>query len=261
MQTGLPEPKADNKQRQEMKIVSAHATLSEPLPERGQYGARALAKDYRLSVEALSSQLDLSQRGSSALLLSRALELVTEADRMLADQRARIDLLERLSVTDELTELYNRRGFFRQMERQFALARRHAETGVLAMLDLDDFKAINDTHGHVAGDRVLMAVAARIRTSLRETDIIARLGGDEFAIGLTRSSAEGGLRQASRIVEGIGELTVTVDGKPISLAASIGAAPYDGHRSLDEIMAEADRALYTSKRRKRRARRRARRAG
>ncbi len=236
--------------------MSTHATFSDDAftstsaPETG-----LTAEAYRKSLEILSSQVDPSKPNSSALLLSRALELVSEAEQMLAVQRERIVHLERLSVTDELTELFNRRGFLSQMQRQLALARRHGETGVLAMFDLDDFKAINDRFGHPFGDQALIAVANRLRKTLRETDIIARIGGDEFAIGLTRCSIVGGMEQISRIEREIGKVEISTGDTQVNLAASIGAAPYDGRAGIDEVISKADAALYAAKR-KRKAERR-----
>lgn len=231
--------------------MSTHATFTDEgflSPSTLDEGLTAEA--YRKSLEALSSQVDPSKPNSSALLLSRALELVSEAEQMLAVQRARIVHLERLSVTDELTELFNRRGFLSQMQRQLALARRHGETGVLAMFDLDDFKAINDRFGHPLGDQALIAVANRLRKTLRETDIIARLGGDEFAIGLTRCSIAGGMDQISRIENEICKVELSAGKEKICLAASIGAAPYDGRAGIDEVISKADAALYAAKRKR-----------
>jgi len=229
--------------------MSTHATFSTAIHTEGLLDtSQPIEETYRQSLEMLSSQFDVSEPKSSALLLSRALELVSEAEQMLAAQRERIVQLERLSVTDELTELYNRRGFLTQIQRQLALAKRHNETGILAMFDLDDFKAINDRFGHPCGDRALIAVGQKLRSILRETDIIARLGGDEFAIGLTRCSIVGGMEQIARIEEEIANITLEENGESVSLGASIGAAPYDGRQSVDEIIAQADAALYAAKR-------------
>lgn len=236
--------------------MSTHATFSELLPEDfPALDDEPSAEAYRRSLATLTTQLKVTEPSSSALLLSRALELVTEAEQMLADQRARIVQLERLSVTDELTELFNRRGFLSQMQRQFALAKRHGETGVLAMLDLDGFKAINDRFGHPVGDRALVAVGARIKETLRETDIVARLGGDEFAIGLTQCSVAGGMEKISHIEMAIAELAITAKGQRVMLGASIGAAPYDGSQKMDDVISQADHALYAAKSRQRTRRR------
>ncbi|MEM1398819.1 MAG: GGDEF domain-containing protein [Pseudomonadota bacterium] len=231
--------------------MSSHATFAEVIINEGTLDAsKPVEEVYRQSLEKLSSQFDVSEPKSSALLLSRALELVSEAEQMLAAQRARIVQLERLSVTDELTELYNRRGFLSQFQRQLSLARRHGETGVLAMLDLDDFKMINDQYGHPVGDRALVAVATKLRSILRQSDIIARLGGDEFAVGLTRCSVDGGMEQISRIEAEIGKLQLVEHDRYLPLTASIGAAPYDGKQTLDEVIAVADAALYEAKRKR-----------
>jgi diguanylate cyclase (GGDEF)-like protein len=125
----------------------------------------------------------------AAALVEQALALAEEREAQLRAQESRIRELESLSVTDPLTGLLNRRGFQEAMERTLAACRRHGEDGVLAYIDLDGFKQVNDSFGHGAGDTMLRHVAALLTRTVRATDYIARLGGDEFAIVFTNTTS------------------------------------------------------------------------
>ena len=115
-------------------------------------------------------------------LLERALMYAAQAEQQIATQNERIEYLQGLSFTDELTGLFNRRGFSEQLKRTLASARRYGHTGVLIYCDIDGFKDFNDLYGHCAGDAVLRHVASISENALREIDTVARLGGDEFAM-------------------------------------------------------------------------------
>src|SRR5258708_38522779 len=105
---------------------------------------------------------------------------MAEGARKLQQQRGRMEYRESLSVTDELTQIKNRRGFMTDLQRALAESKRNGNGGVLLMIDLDGFKAINDTHGHAAGDEVLIHAAGVLNGHIRPSDTVARLGGDEF---------------------------------------------------------------------------------
>ena len=163
-------------------------------------------------------------------------------------QGAREDA-ERQAVTDPLTGIANRRGFEAAMLRAVAAAGRGVGF-VLMHLDLDRFKAVNDTWGHAAGDAVLAAVADVLRANTRAADTIARIGGDEFALILAPFSDEDGLDALGhRIIEGI-ERPVPFEGGVLSVSASIGACvgPAFSQAQPDALQAEADEALYAAKR-------------
>ena len=151
---------------------------------------------------------------------------------------------------DALTGLPNRAHFMDRLERELGRARKTEAEVAVAFLDLDQFKAINDTHGHEAGDRLLQLVAQRVRARLRRDDTVARLGGDEFALvlaDLRSEPAPGELIQ--RIVDSL-SLPYEVGGKRFSCAASVGIAlyPSDGE-DAETLLAHADHAMYESKRR------------
>jgi diguanylate cyclase (GGDEF)-like protein len=162
-------------------------------------------------------------------------------------QRRRIEQLHRLSTTDELTGLNNRRGFEEAMQRTLSAARRHHDGGALAYLDCDDFKSINDRHGHAAGDAALMAIAAILKRDTRTSDVIARLHGDEFAVLLVRSGSATGMARLRLLEHVVNQSSVSFQGATIPLRVSLGIVGYDGHDEVEELVQRADRAMYARK--------------
>ena len=150
-------------------------------------------------------------------------------------------LLEYQANHDPLTGLYNRRRFAEELERALLTAHRYGRPGAVLMMDVDDFKSINDSFGHSAGDATLKAVAAALSSRARETDTIARLGGDEFALVLPEVDP----RHAAQLAEDIRQRVAGMAGEP---HLSIGIAPFaaEGHVAEDVLVA-ADVALYEAK--------------
>ena len=199
---------------------------------------------------ALASLTGALQDGSgpaASFLVRHALDLVREAETVLVAQRRRIAQLERLSATDDLTGLENRRSVMDHLRRHLAAARRHGETGVLALCDLDGFKPVNDRHGHPAGDAVLRHFAALLRRNVRETDVVGRLGGDEFAILLTRCDIDGGLAKVEALRSIADAEAIGWQGNPIRMPASFGAVAYRAGAQAEDLIAAADAALYADK--------------
>ena len=148
---------------------------------------------------------------------------------------------------DPLTGLPNRRLFALEAGKALALAERHGHEFTLLYLDLDGFKAVNDTNGHAVGDEVLCQVATRLKSPLRESDLVARLGGDEFLILLQETEAGSSLSAAKRYQQRL-EQPFDAGGHTIRLRGSIGLAHYPRHgRTLDELVRVADRAMYRAK--------------
>ena len=183
-------------------------------------------------------------------MLERALEAASEVQQRFADQNTRIQYLENLSMTDELTALLNRRGFNDQLRRALASSKRYGDLGVLVVCDLDNFKAINDAYGHAVGDEVLCHTAKILNANVRETDIVARFGGDEFAVLMVQTSWRDGFKRArslnrvlNRSVADLGELRIEIN-------ASFGVEPFGPHDEEDNLVARADMAMYCNKRKK-----------
>ena len=188
--------------------------------------------------------------GDRETLLAWAIESLVAADRRLADLRQRLAHLESISVTDELTRLLNRRGFMAELTRALSWARRSGSGGVLMSCDLDGFKAVNDRHGHAAGNYVLREVSQRLLTQLRRCDAVGRLGGDEFAFLLVGATLAGAKAKANGLARSIEALELSFSGTPIGTSASFGFVRYDGHEDEETLLHRADMAMYDAKRRR-----------
>jgi diguanylate cyclase (GGDEF)-like protein len=154
-----------------------------------------------------------------------------------------------MSVTDDLTGLNNRRGFFMLAEQEMKLARRLKKDLLLVFVDLDDFKSINDTHGHQVGDQALAETAEILRTTFRESDVLARLGGDEFVALAMFSPEETDDIIETRLHQTLAEHNAR-PARRYALSISTGVARFEARnvQSLAELMAIADDALYEQKR-------------
>jgi two-component system cell cycle response regulator len=174
--------------------------------------------------------------------LSRSIRYAVERHRL---QRQLVNL----SLTDELTGLYNRRGFFTLAERQLKLSRRHEQGFIVAIADLDGLKQINDRFGHPEGDRALIASAAILVSTFRDVDIVARLGGDEFAILVVDADDELEHLIRGRLDQQI-EAWNAKSGAAYPVALSLGMARQSVRtlKTIDDLLVKADAALYKSKR-------------
>jgi diguanylate cyclase (GGDEF)-like protein len=161
------------------------------------------------------------------------------------------ETVERQAVTDELTGLFNRRRFQEAMATEVERSKRFGQPVGLVLLDLDDFKAVNDTYGHQQGDLVLREVARVLRETSREIDEPARYGGEELAVVLPGTDLEGAYNLAERVRAGIEELALPLlDGEgALRVTASFGVATLPGSADdMRELVAAADEALYRAKR-------------
>lgn len=182
-------------------------------------------------------------------LLDWALAVVAEAEERLAALQARVTYLEGISVTDELTGLFNRRGFLAELDRAFAAVRRGGPPGVLMVCDLDGFKLVNDRHGHNAGNEVLKQFAALLAGKVRRADTVGRLGGDEFGIILTGATLANARRRAQAVRQLVATTQFAGADAPIRLGASFGFVPFDGSEGVEDLLNRADLAMYGEKRR------------
>lgn len=153
-----------------------------------------------------------------------------------------------LANYDPLTELFNRRRFQEELSQQLAYARRYGTQGALLFLDLDQFKYVNDSLGHAAGDQLLKSLASLLRKRLRDSDIVARLGGDEFAVLMPQADPAQAQGLADQLLTAIRRHTVMVNGHPVSTTASIGIALFpENGITAEELLARADLAMYQAK--------------
>jgi diguanylate cyclase (GGDEF)-like protein/PAS domain S-box-containing protein len=182
----------------------------------------------------------LADPGSEVPLLLLVGRDMTERERLFRE-------VERLSTTDPLTGLSNRRHFDATGQLEILRARRHHRPLSAVMLDVDRFKLVNDAHGHAAGDRVLVAVAALCVAMSRRTDLKARMGGEEFCLLLPETSAASAQQVAERIRTELQGLPFEEAGRSFRVTASMGVAGHAEEESLDGLLGRADRALYRAK--------------
>ena len=176
--------------------------------------------------------------GAVAFVLATGID-ATERDRIEERLRELVD-------QDALTGLVTRRRFEDELERHVVHGRRYGMVGALIVLDLNDFKSINEQHGHREGDRVLVAVAKTLTNRLRETDLLARIGGDQFAVLLPRAKPP----EAERVSQALEEAIAEEVGRPGGgrIEASVGFAPFtDTMGSAEETLLAADAAMYAVK--------------
>ena len=178
------------------------------------------------------------------------MHLAAEVDRLqaeLAAARAKLAELEARADVDPLLDIFNRRGFERELKRALAYVKRYATPAALIYLDLDRFKPVNDTHGHAAGDALLKAIAATIVRSVRTSDTVARLGGDEFVVLLWNLGEAQAAAKAAALEESIGATQTPWNGAVLSVGASAGYAPISPLDEAAEVLARADQAMYLRK--------------
>ncbi len=165
----------------------------------------------------------------------------------LAAAQARIDELQAWADTDFLLNIYNRRGFERELARSIAYIKRYGATGALIVLDVDRLKPINDRFGHAAGDAVLKGVVAVLMRHVRSSDVVGRLGGDEFGLLLWNLTEDSALGKAKALEDAIDQLTFVFKGHAVSAGASAGVALLGPLNEAAAVLEQADRAMYERK--------------
>jgi diguanylate cyclase (GGDEF)-like protein len=180
-----------------------------------------------------------AQIGANALLgLSRYQLVVREKQELM-----------KMAGQDPLTNVYNHGSLYRRLTEEYEVARRYGRPLSYLMLDIDNFKEVNDTLGHRYGDELLKRVAMEIQHTIRKVDVVARYGGDEFGIILPETDIQGGFVQAERIRTAICRTRFHILGRTISTAVSVGIAsvPDDTIGTVEDLVRKADEALYQAK--------------
>lgn len=181
-------------------------------------------------------------------LLERLRIRLADQKRQIAAQAERIRVLESLAITDELTGLLNRRGFHQCLDKALAAASRHNDKGILVLCDLDNFKIINDRHGHIAGDIVLRHVARTLEQHTRRNDSVCRIGGDEFAVLMPRTPPVLAASLTEKLENLVNRQTIDWNGESIRVSGSFGYETFDGGTDPATLFSRADQLLYERKR-------------
>lgn len=167
----------------------------------------------------------------------------------LADERRRVRELERQALVDGLTGLANRRFCADELTKEVARAQRFGEPLALVLIDIDDFKHVNDRWGHPTGDDVLKTFASTLQTNVREIDLAGRWGGEEFVLLLPGTDLEGGHELAERLRSALlHKVFLTLEGQSLHVTASFGIAAFPEAGTQEQLVAAADSALYLAKR-------------
>jgi diguanylate cyclase (GGDEF)-like protein len=158
--------------------------------------------------------------------------------------------LYRLAIHDALTGLYNKRYMMDYLQRELDRSARYGRPLALILFDIDHFKAINDTMGHLAGDVTLRDLAERLRSQICKDDLLARYGGEEFAAVLTETDRATAAELAEQLRRSVEDVSFTFEGRPFSVTISLGVASIHGDESLipQSLIRQADECLYRAKR-------------
>jgi diguanylate cyclase (GGDEF)-like protein len=164
------------------------------------------------------------------------------------DNSRHIEAMEKLAVTDELTDLYNRRAFAGMGDKEVERARRYRRPLSLILFDIDHFKGVNDSYGHPVGDHVLQVLTKLVTRTTRSTDIVCRFGGEEFIVLMPEAGRDEGIAMAERLRQEISRMTIVTAGGTLSLTVSLGVAELQpDDENLESLIARADRAMYQAK--------------
>lgn len=209
--------------------------------------------DFRLHRKLLKNALETADdlrlhKDNMNMLMAMTLAAFQQSETELSAARDRIAQLEQLATTDDMTGLLNRRGFNDAFERELDRTNRSiSEGGLLIMIDLDNFKAINDTYGHAAGDEALKLVSETLKRQIRRMDFAARMGGDEFVILFANAGKNRALDRAQSLALKLNSLVLRWQGSNIPVRASIGVKDYRKGDSLSSVFEEADATMYKAK--------------
>lgn len=202
-----------------------------------------------MSVEDMRDANNLWRLTKAALAAVRNLQGdLNDAKMELIRRQNRIHALERIATTDELTNLTNRRGFLDAFEKEMDRTNRgQVRGGLVIMIDMDNFKSINDTYGHAAGDEALRLVSQTLQAHIRRMDVAARMGGDEFILLFSNADRIGSVDRAQKLARKLNSLTLKWEGDRIPVRASLGIQSYQKGDSIETIFSKADARMYKAK--------------
>ncbi|NTU41982.1 MAG: GGDEF domain-containing protein [Nitrospirales bacterium] len=200
-----------------------------------------------LENETYSARLYVMPRRKPLSYHEDIIRLVVRSMGIALENKLRIQNLENAATIDPLTNCYNRRALDKQMETAIAGAIRYNHPLTVVMIDIDNFKHINDTYGHAAGDKALQAIAKRISSSVRKSDLMARYGGEEFVLLLTETDLQAGAQLAETLRLIIAGRPFDLGSRQVTITASFGVASLKNGSDGTDLLRDADRRLYAAK--------------
>jgi diguanylate cyclase (GGDEF)-like protein len=204
-----------------------------------------------LSPDTPASALGIPEAEFTPRVREAVIGLMNDVERLTREveqMRARLDDASRSADQDMLLPILNRRAFVREITRFISLAERYGTPSSLLYFDLDNFKAVNDAHGHAAGDVVLRHFSDLLASQIRETDVLARLGGDEFGVILSHVTLKQAEKKGASLAQALRDRQPVWQGQVVKLSFSHGAYELRAGENADGAMAEADHAMYAEKR-------------
>jgi diguanylate cyclase (GGDEF)-like protein len=226
---------------------------TESVPKSGyaKPGAGGAATTEAAARTVSASVLGIPEAEFTPRVRDAIMTLMHEVDRLrreVEQARTKLEDMARTADQDMLLPILNRRAFVREISRFTSFAERYKTSSSLIYVDLDDFKRVNDEHGHSAGDDVLRHICELIRSQIRDSDVFARLGGDEFGVILTHVTAEQAARKGESLAKALRDHPPLIGGKAVRLSFSYGVYELRAGETPDAAMREADRAMYAQKR-------------
>lgn len=202
---------------------------------------------YELNEENCYSRLYMLPKKSISPFHDEVVSLILQGCATALSKQIQMENLKDAAVIDPLTGCYNRREFETQINRHIAMASRHKNPLSLFMFDLDFFKKINDTHGHLGGDLVLKEIALLVKDSIRTGDVLARYGGEEFIAILPETNKTKAMELADRLRSKIAGMRIPFNGSIIRVTASFGVSELTPNSDMNKIIQDADTMLYKAK--------------
>lgn len=217
-----------------------------PAVKRDETGRASDSRD----IQDTASVMGIPEAELTPRVREAVMTLMAEVDNLrkqLTSAVTRLNEVERLADEDTLAPVFNRRAFVRELSRVMSYNERYGTPATLLFFDANNFKAINDTHGHAAGDQALMAIAQVLVDHVRDSDIVGRIGGDEFAIILSNADETAGREKGEGLVKIVRDLDFHWDGKPIPLDVAVGVYGLRPGEDPGTALAQVDKAMYANK--------------
>ncbi|MCH7943144.1 MAG: GGDEF domain-containing protein [Proteobacteria bacterium] len=202
-------------------------------------------------VNDITSIMDIPEDELTPKVRAAIMSLMEEVERLrkeLKRNQSRVERLEQLADQDSLAPIANRRAFVREMSRIMAFSQRYGTASSVLYFDVDGLKIVNDTHGHAAGDAMLLFIATVLVENIRESDIVGRLGGDEFGVLLAQADKQGANEKAASLAAAVADKEFIWQGTRLPISLSYGAYSFKPGEDVGTALANADKAMYDNKR-------------